>query len=320
MAKPILEPMCKIAVVLGGATGVGYAAANHLLMKGARSVVLIDSREDTGHLAARKLCSAFGKDRAQYLRCDTRVESQLEGILGKVLCKHKGIHILFNDLDKHEGRRPPRAFCSKEDSNLDNTTRAVQTGMKFMGTPNGGPGGMIVNSASILGFMAFPQDPVPVYCFKEPAIEATRDLAKQFPEEKTGVRIVALCPANKQFHCIGLPDFPEGKKISENGNHREGTGNHACVPTDHSKIGKALTHVLAWATHGSIWLVEGSPSVYELPRMIHFPSKEGEKIDPKVYDNESCPVTIKPDCAEILEDTCPLGDNANCELTPKRKK
>lgn len=35
-SKPILEPMCKNAIVLGGSDGFGFAAADHLLLKGAR--------------------------------------------------------------------------------------------------------------------------------------------------------------------------------------------------------------------------------------------------------------------------------------------
>lgn len=40
---------------------------------------------------------------------------------------------------------------------------------------NNGPSGVIVNCASIFGFMGWPQDPFPIYCKKEPVIEVTKD-------------------------------------------------------------------------------------------------------------------------------------------------
>ena len=46
-----------------------------------------------------------------------------------------------------------------------------------MGKHNGGPGGIIVNSGSILGFMGWSEEPTPVYCREEPVIETTSDVA-----------------------------------------------------------------------------------------------------------------------------------------------
>lgn len=48
-------------------------------------------------------------------------------------------------------------------------------------------------------------------------------------------------------------------------------------------IGTALSYVLAWAKNGSAWLVEPAINVHQIPRLIHFPEKEGGQVDPKVY-------------------------------------
>lgn len=48
-------------------------------------------------------------------------------------------------------------------------------------------------------------------------------------------------------------------------------------------IGTALSYILAWAKNGSAWLVEPAISVHQIPRLIHFPEKEGGQVDPKVY-------------------------------------
>lgn len=119
--------------------------------------------------------------------------------------------------------------------------------MELLGKDQAGSNGIIINCASIFGFMGWPEDPFPVYCNKEPAIEVTRDFAvsyityiivqmklftlyllfvlfvsiivvwyvfystlkKNYKGEEKDVRVVALCPTTKCFSNIGLPDFPE---------------------------------------------------------------------------------------------------------------
>lgn len=76
-----------------------------------------------------------------------------------------------------------------------------------MSKENGGQGGTIVNVASVLGFA--PMAAAPVYvATKHAMIGYTRSMALPFHYQKSGVRIMALCP--------GLTDttlVEEGKKI-----------------------------------------------------------------------------------------------------------
>ncbi|XP_043785650.1 uncharacterized protein LOC122711179 isoform X3 [Apis laboriosa] len=233
LSKPILEPMCKNAIVLGGSDGFGFAAADHLLLKGARNTV------------------------------------------------HKTIRI----------------------------------GLELLGKDNGGSGGIIINCASIFGFLGWPQDPFPIYCNKEPAIEVTRYFAKKYNVETTGVRLVALCPTNKHFRDIGLPIFPDpfpNKTMCEL---------PTCIPHSKYHIGTALNHLLAWAKNGSAWLVEPAISVNQIPQLLHFPEKEGEQVDPKVYETQYCTVKIDPPCAKAK--VCTPTKEEMCikkEKNDKKKK
>ncbi|XP_076685861.1 uncharacterized protein LOC143377938 [Andrena cerasifolii] len=349
--KSILEPSCKIAVIIGGSDGFGFAAADHLLCKGARvstlpirslrfffvyrvnvyvyfnsnsiiftpeagqwiqNIVIVDSDTEQGQTAARRLCDSYGWDRVQFLECDVKNVRQFEATLRQAVCKHKEIHILFNDLDK-ESFSTNCNKSEKKEKLQNNAARAIQIGLNIMGKNHGGPGGIIVNCASIFGFMGWPLDPFPIYCKKEPAIEITMDFAKEYKVEETGVRLVALCPANKQFSDIGLPDFPDplpkecAKELPP------------CTPTTKYQVGSALTYVMAWARSGSTWLVEPATSVHEIPRLIHFPSKQGEKVDPKVYETQPCTVKLEPPCAKVT-DACPSEKKPSCDTDPPKKK
>ncbi|CAD1469422.1 unnamed protein product, partial [Heterotrigona itama] len=169
-----------------------------------QTVMIADDDSDQGEIAVGKLRDCHGKNRAVFVHYDVENDCHSQAGFNHALCKLKVIHILFNDLDK-ERRSSACPISSKENS----VVRTIRVGLKLLGRDHGGTGGIIVNCASIFGFMGWPDDPFPVYCKKQPAIEVTRDYAREHNGEETGVRVVALCPTNK-FACdIGLPDFPE---------------------------------------------------------------------------------------------------------------
>ncbi|KAG7188294.1 hypothetical protein KM043_007957 [Ampulex compressa] len=209
---PILDPTCKVAIVIGGANGFGFAAADYLLCGGARRIVIADFDRIEGDAAVQKLCNRHGRARACFVPCDIRNAHQFEVALNQACSQYEKVHILFNDLDKQRFASHRQGDTSSPTGGKsvwqNNTMRGIHYGMKVMGKQNGGPGGIIINCASVLGFMGWPQDPSPVYCMKEPSIETTLDLSKEYPLKDTGVRLVALCPTNKPFSEIGLPDFP----------------------------------------------------------------------------------------------------------------
>ncbi|XP_015431270.1 PREDICTED: uncharacterized protein LOC107187641 [Dufourea novaeangliae] len=311
--KPIIDPKCKIALVVGGSDGFGFAAADHLLCRGARNVVIADDDLTSGKMAAQRLCDSHGKNRVQYVHCHIHNHCQFEAALNQIKCKYSDISIVFNNLDKEWP-----LVCNSMGKKENNTAKVIRTEMKTLGKKDGGPGGIIVNCASIFGFMGWPQEPYPIYCKNEPAIEVTMDFVKESKIEETGVRLVTLCPSNKYFSEIGLPDFPDpipNNRICEL---------PPCVPSSKHQIGSALSHVLAWAQNGSVWLVEPAISVHETPRLIHFPLKEGEKIDPKVYEIETCSVRTASPCVELSQinrsKRCPRIKTKVCEAKDKKKK
>ncbi|XP_006620868.1 uncharacterized protein LOC102675565 isoform X2 [Apis dorsata] len=307
LSKPILEPMCKNAIVLGGSDGFGFAAADHLLLKGARTVVIADHDPKEGKMAVERLCSFHGKNRSYYAHYNIMSDCHSHSSLHDALCKLKVIHIIFNNIDKEKTSNP------KIEENTVHKT--IRIGLELLGKDNGGSGGIIINCASIFGFLGWPQDPFPIYCNKEPAIEVTRYFAKKYNVETTGVRLVALCPTNKHFRDIGLPIFPDplpNKTMCEL---------PTCIPHSKYHIGTALNHLLAWAKNGSAWLVEPAISVNQIPQLLHFPEKEGEKVDPKVYETQYCTVKIDPPCAKAK--VCTPTKEEMCikkEKNDKKKK
>ncbi|KAJ8687847.1 hypothetical protein QAD02_023642 [Eretmocerus hayati] len=211
---PICTPSCRVALIFGGSNnGYGYAAAEQLLFHGAKRVILADNNRHHGIFAERKLCKLFGLGRAKYYPCNCRDTASIDGLFKCTLCSEENISIVFNDLDAVHTAPKSKIECLNKDrtTNASRLTRRSLDMLKKQGCP-----AMLINCASLLGFMGWPGPdplPVPVYCHGEPAIEICTELAKKDSEasssETSQVRLIALCPTNSTLEHVGLPDIPD---------------------------------------------------------------------------------------------------------------
>nr|XP_051196524.1 momilactone A synthase-like [Lolium perenne] len=82
----------KVAVITGGASGIGKATAEEFVKNGAK-VVLADVQDDLGHALAAKL----GADSASYTRCDVTDEAQVAASVDLAVSRHGNLDIMFNN-------------------------------------------------------------------------------------------------------------------------------------------------------------------------------------------------------------------------------
>ncbi|XP_075973989.1 15-hydroxyprostaglandin dehydrogenase [NAD(+)]-like [Anticarsia gemmatalis] len=176
----------KIVVVTGGAVGIGYQISNFFLKNGAKTIIVLDILETTGAEAVKTLNEQYGEGKAVFMKCD--VTKDLEPVSSEILSKYK-VDVLVNNagiLDETSLRKTLEI----------NTIAVVEWGMKFwdyMRKDNGGSGGTIVNVASIYGFEF---DPWSIYykTSKHAVIGFTKTLGHPQNYEKTGVRVIGICP------------------------------------------------------------------------------------------------------------------------------
>ncbi|CAG2065929.1 unnamed protein product, partial [Timema podura] len=72
--RHIMDIYCKVAIITGGTSGIGYAAAHILLNNGAKCVVLSGRSRERGRRAAQDLGKIFGKDKVLYMQGDVNDE------------------------------------------------------------------------------------------------------------------------------------------------------------------------------------------------------------------------------------------------------
>ena len=79
----------RVAVVTGGAQGIGEACARRLAQEGCRLVIT-----DVADAAGEKLAAELG---ARYVHCDVGDKTQVDALVDAAVAAHGGIDILVNN-------------------------------------------------------------------------------------------------------------------------------------------------------------------------------------------------------------------------------
>lgn len=196
----------KVAVVTGGGSGIGAAAALLFAAHGAK-VVVGDIQDEHGHAIIEKIKGGGGQ--AAYQRCDVGKPAEVEGLVKYAVDTFGGLHAMVNNAGIG-GEQAATADYSLESWNQ---VIAINLSGVFYGTKYAIPailasgGGAICNIASILGAVGFPQS-VAYVAAKHGVVGLTKSAALEYSAQ--GVRVNAVGPAFIRTPLLSaLDDQPE---------------------------------------------------------------------------------------------------------------
>lgn len=175
----------KIAIVTGGASGIGAATARLFARAGAR--VVIGDVQDGGPVAKE-----IGGD---FLRTDVRRAADVKALVDFTVKKHGRLDVLFNNAGI-EIHTPLVATDEEQHRNLiDINVNGVFYGLKYgvqAMLQNPGPArGSIVNTASVAGLLGAPG--LGSYnASKHAVVGLTRNACLEYG--MFGIRVNAICP------------------------------------------------------------------------------------------------------------------------------
>ncbi|HET9527188.1 MAG TPA: glucose 1-dehydrogenase [Pyrinomonadaceae bacterium] len=184
-----LELKGKVAVVVGGTSGIGRAIAHGLAQAGA-DVVPTSRRADQVEAAAREI-ENFGQ-RSLRVSSDVSDRASLERLLAETIQAFGKVDILVNSAGRTK-RAPTIDFPEDDwnaiiDTNLNGTLRACQVFGKHMLERESGS---IINIASLSTFVALHE--VAAYSASKAAVGSlTKSLAVEWSSR--GVRVNAIAP------------------------------------------------------------------------------------------------------------------------------
>lgn len=180
----------KVALVTGGAQGIGYAIAERLAQAGA-SVVIADLHVDAAEKAAESLRAQGNKSSA--VRADVTQREDVEAMVAQTLERFGHLDILINNAGM-TGRAAPLWELSDEDWTRVlklNLTGVFTCCRAAMGPMREQRSGSIVNIASISGKEGNP-NMIPYSVSKAGVIALTKALAKEVITE--GIRVNCVAP------------------------------------------------------------------------------------------------------------------------------
>ena len=179
----------RIAVITGGASGMGKATVARFLAEGAK-VVAADLNEANG----KELLNDHGSDALRFVRADVASEPDVEAMIATATEQFGGLDIVFNNAGVG-GAFGPITDVSVDD--WDYTFSVLVRGV-FLGIKHGaramkkqGRGGAIINTASVAG-LSGGAGPQAYSACKAAVINLTRATAIELASEQ--IRVNAICP------------------------------------------------------------------------------------------------------------------------------
>ena len=182
----------KVALITGGASGIGKVASRLFAREGAR-VVVTDVADEAGETTAGEIAAAGGE--AAYVHADVSKASDAESMVRFAMERFGALNVLYNNAG---------IFHSKDDSVVNtpedvwNQTIDINLKGVFLGCHYGIPamldsgGGSIINVASFVALVGAAAPQIAYTASKGGVLSMTREIAVEFA--RRGSRANALCP------------------------------------------------------------------------------------------------------------------------------
>jgi NAD(P)-dependent dehydrogenase (short-subunit alcohol dehydrogenase family) len=182
----------KVALITGGASGMGRVASALFAREGAR-VVLTDVADEAGEATAAEIRDGGGE--AAYVHADVSREADAKAMVDAAVDRFGGLHVLYNNAGV---MLPEDGSVDTTDERIWDITLGVNVKGVAFGCKYGVPamiasgGGSIVNVASFVAWMGAATSQTAYTTSKGAVLAMTREIAVEYA--RRGVRCNALCP------------------------------------------------------------------------------------------------------------------------------
>lgn len=172
-----------VALITGGASGIGKAICEKLLQDGAK-VQFLDINKTTGEATLKSYTSQHANGHAKFICCDVTSHDQLDAAFRATVKDHGRLDILVNNaaiMDEQDWEKTLNV-------NLHAVIRSTFLGIELM------KNGVIINMSSTGGI--HPVSFLPAYCASKFGIVGFSRSVAPAAFRKKGIRVNCVCPGS----------------------------------------------------------------------------------------------------------------------------
>lgn len=193
MAREFGSLQDRVAVITGGASGIGAATVEQFLEAGA-SVVIGDMNAEAGERFVAEVTQRGYQDQVRFQTVDVAEEAQVIQLMAAAESQFGGLDVVFNNAGIGGAIGP---ITELDVAHWDQTFAVMARGV-FLGIKHGaramqrtGRGGSIINTASIAA-LSGKGGPLAYSATKAAVVNITMNAAVELAD--SGIRVNAVCP------------------------------------------------------------------------------------------------------------------------------
>lgn len=179
----------KVAIITGGASGIGLATVKAFLDKGSK-VVIADYNEEHGKAAEQELKQTYN-DNVVFIKVNVADEKQVENLVAETVKQFGKLDVIFNNAGigvqkpSHEltDEEYKRVIAINQDGVFYGAKYAIREMLKT-------GGGSVISTSSILGSVGEPTS-MPYAASKGAVNQITKSLALEYADRNIRVNAVA---------------------------------------------------------------------------------------------------------------------------------
>ena len=183
----------RVALITGGASGLGLVGAERFAAEGARIVIADVAGSETAEQAVETVAAVGGE--VSFVHCDVSDEAAVAAAVEHTMATFGALHVLYNNAGVMiaDDDDPVSTPIATYERTMDINVRGVLLGCRH-GIPAmlASGGGSIVNVASFVAHMGAATPQIAYTASKGAVLAMTREIAVIYARQ--GIRANALCP------------------------------------------------------------------------------------------------------------------------------